>query len=75
MSEGSVQKKIRISPEELKRLKLAKKEAKKKQNVQRHTEQEPTPKVLERQFVPIHDQVPLVDRISDLRVMTFNVGK
>lgn len=65
--------KIHISPEELKRLKLAKKEAKKKQSAKQPIAQEPPPKVLERHFVAVPDQPSLTNKMGDLRVMTFNV--
>jgi hypothetical protein len=65
--------KIVISHEELRRLKLAKKEAKKKQNAKPQAEQELPPKVLERRFTSVPDQPIIKDKLGDLRVMTFNV--
>lgn len=65
--------KAQKSREELKKLKLAKKEAKKKQNAQQQPEQELPPKVLERVFVPVPDQKPMLNKLGDLRIMTFNV--
>lgn len=59
--------------DELRQLKQAKKEAKKKLNSKPQTEQSPPGKVFERSFATVPDQ-PTLDTISgNIRVMTFNV--
>jgi hypothetical protein len=60
--------------EELKRLKLAKKEAKKKLNAAKPQVQQVPPKVLERTFENVPDQVELDTVIGNTRLMTFNVS-
>jgi RNA exonuclease NGL2 len=59
--------------EELKRLKLAKKEAKKRLNAKPQVEQVAPPKVLEREFAIVPDQDMLTTVLGNVRVMTFNV--
>lgn len=59
--------------EELRRLKLAKKELKKKQNAKPQV-QPITPKVYERVFKSVPDQVQLTAVVGSIRVMTFNVS-
>lgn len=59
--------------DELRRLKQAKKEAKKRLNSKPQVEQLPPGKVFERSFATVPDQ-PMLDTISgNIRVMTFNV--
>lgn len=61
------------SNEELKRLKLAKKELQKKQNAKPQV-QMVVPKVLERVFETVPDQKELQVVVGNIRVMTFNVS-
>lgn len=59
--------------EELRRLKLAKKELKKNQNAKPQV-QSIIPKVLERVFETVPDQIKLSTVEGNIRVMTFNVS-
>lgn len=69
----NVQNKKPHNIEELKRLKQAKKEAKKRMNTKPQVEQVAPPKVIEREFATIPDQGALTTILGDVRVMTFNV--
>jgi RNA exonuclease NGL2 len=73
MSELVINLKKPSNLEELKRLKLAKKEAKKKQNTKTQVQQIP-PKVLERQFEKVPNAQLLENKAGQVRVMTFNVS-
>lgn len=60
-----------LNIQELKRIKQAKKEAKKK--LHESLPQEPPLVVLKRSFVDMPDQEPLQEKLGEIRVMTFNV--
>lgn len=68
--------KVPINLEELKRLKQAKKEAKKKLDAAKSQQkaQPVPPKVLERVFEVVPHRVILDTVVGEVRVMTFNVG-
>lgn len=59
--------------DELRRLKQAKKEAKKKLNSKPQVQQSPPGKVHERSFATVPDQPALDKKSGELCVMTFNV--
>lgn len=60
--------------EELRRLKQAKKEAKKKLNSKPQVEQSPPGKVYQRSFATVPDQPVLAKNSGEMCVMTFNVS-
>jgi RNA exonuclease NGL2 len=73
MSEQVINPKKPTNLEELKWLKLAKKEAKKKLNTKPQVQHVP-PKVLERHFENVPNAQKLESKIGQVRVMTFNVS-
>lgn len=63
--------KIPLNIQELKKIKQAKKEAKKK--LSQSLPEEPSLSVIERPFVDMPNRKELKERLGEIRVMTFNV--
>jgi hypothetical protein len=63
-----------INMEELKRLKLLKKEAKQKMNAKKPQIQQAPPKAMERVFENVAPESKLENLVGNLRIMTFNVS-